>query len=352
MRDPYKLLSQTTQYFYDGANVWKEYGAHGEPLAEYAIANRQVLSRQMFGLHDRRPYLYEGHLSTTGGMLYYESDGLGSVTALTNRLGAQVMGYRYDAFGNLFTQMAAPYNTLGYTGQMYDARSGLVNMGARWYSPSVGRFTTPDTYAGTWTQPLTQNPYLYVGDNPVNFTDPTGHTAYAGTITLSASATSATVGDSVFLTANTTYPVGSDKALYIHWSGGQTKGGLESSSFTTSVSSNMAQTVAYWADLQLPNGTYAPSSNTVSVTWHVSRAVVMRTSSPPPAPAMSASVGTWIRQQWGVSHARWTNAVQMMVSATRAWLATVQHVLPYIRDFEQANLDALAQNGTLGLSGT
>ncbi|MCY9670505.1 hypothetical protein M5X11_37365 [Paenibacillus alginolyticus] len=58
------------------------------------------------------------------------------------------MKYRYDDFGNLFTQMAAPYNNTGFTGKMYDAKASLMDYSARWYSPKVGRFTTEDTYAG------------------------------------------------------------------------------------------------------------------------------------------------------------------------------------------------------------
>ena len=57
-----------------------------------------------------------------GGLMYYEYDGLGNVMDITDRLGNNVMSYRYDAYGNLFTQMAAPYNDLGYTGYRRPSR--------------------------------------------------------------------------------------------------------------------------------------------------------------------------------------------------------------------------------------
>ncbi|MFE6252287.1 RHS repeat-associated core domain-containing protein [Streptomyces niveus] len=41
-------------------------------------------------------------------------------------------------------------------------------MGARYYDPSLGRFTQPDP-SGQDT-----NPYLYAGGDPVNGSDPTG----------------------------------------------------------------------------------------------------------------------------------------------------------------------------------
>ncbi|MBO8157601.1 MAG: RHS repeat-associated core domain-containing protein [Bacillaceae bacterium] len=73
------------------------------------------------------------------------------------------------------TGITAPYNHNGYTGQRYDAKSSFIDMNARWYDPSVGRFLTPDTYRGELTNPLTQNRYAYVLNNPVNMWDPTGH---------------------------------------------------------------------------------------------------------------------------------------------------------------------------------
>ncbi|PLR80074.1 RHS repeat-associated core domain-containing protein, partial [Bacillus sp. V33-4] len=51
----------------------------------------------------------------------------------------------------------------------------MIDFGSRWYSPNEGRFTTMDTFAGWSNQPLTLNRYSYVHNNPVNFTDPSGH---------------------------------------------------------------------------------------------------------------------------------------------------------------------------------
>ncbi|WP_070121268.1 peptidoglycan-binding protein [Bacillus marinisedimentorum] len=84
------------------------------------------------------------------------------------------MSCQYDAFGNLFTQMAAPYNANGFTGKAYDAKAGLMDYGARWYSPNTARFMSPDTFSGWQDQPLSLNRYSYTYNNPVNFIDPTG----------------------------------------------------------------------------------------------------------------------------------------------------------------------------------
>ncbi|OXS52698.1 hypothetical protein B1A99_32825, partial [Cohnella sp. CIP 111063] len=45
----------------------------------------------------------------------------------------------------------------------------LQYLRARWYDLSVGRFINEDSYEGTLTNPLTQNLYTYVYNNPLRF---------------------------------------------------------------------------------------------------------------------------------------------------------------------------------------
>jgi len=80
-------------------------------------------------------------MNTTGGLLYYSYDGLGNLSALTDRLGQVAARYRYDAFGGLLTSATAPYNLMGAFGKEFDPASGLVYFGARWYDAQTGRFT-------------------------------------------------------------------------------------------------------------------------------------------------------------------------------------------------------------------
>ena len=77
----------------------------------------------------------------------------------------------YGPFGENGTM--AP-NRFGYTGQQYIAGLGLYYYKARWYSPTMGRFleTDPIGYGDG------VNWYAYVGNGPVNFTDPTGEIVF------------------------------------------------------------------------------------------------------------------------------------------------------------------------------
>ena len=53
--------------------------------------------------------------------------------------------------------------------------TGLDYLRARYYDSQGGAFLTEDSYPGEDTDPLSQNRYSYVQNNPVNYTDPSGH---------------------------------------------------------------------------------------------------------------------------------------------------------------------------------
>jgi len=80
----------------------------------------------------------------------------------------------YTPWGTATVNGAMP--PIGYQGDYTDGATGLVHMGARWYDPSTGAFTSNDTLNGT-PLPSTAdgNPYAYTDGNPLTNVDPTGH---------------------------------------------------------------------------------------------------------------------------------------------------------------------------------
>ncbi|HEM6561904.1 TPA: hypothetical protein U2E43_001971, partial [Streptococcus suis] len=61
-----------------------------------------------------------------------------------------------------------------YNGEARDV-TGLDYLRARYYDSQAGTFLTADSYSGSQTDPLSQNLYAYVQNNPANYTDPSGH---------------------------------------------------------------------------------------------------------------------------------------------------------------------------------
>jgi RHS repeat-associated protein len=99
---------------------------------------------------------------------YTLTDHLGSVTAITDTTGTKVWGGEYDAFGTISGSVGRLDFDGIFTGKLIDPATGLYYYNARWYDPETGRFITEDPArdGSTW--------YAYCGNNPINFTDPTG----------------------------------------------------------------------------------------------------------------------------------------------------------------------------------
>jgi RHS repeat-associated protein len=104
-----------------------------------------------------------------------------SSTRLTLRMSpASTTQSDYGPFGQPLTSNGSTViNGRGYINQRYDAEANaqLQYLNARYYDPLLGRFLTPDwwdvTMAGVGT-----NRYAYSGNDPVNGSDPSGHSFY------------------------------------------------------------------------------------------------------------------------------------------------------------------------------
>ncbi len=97
------------------------------------------------------------------------------VVALINEAGQIEATYYYDAFGNIEEETGNKNNKILYRGYEYDKETGLYYLNARHYDPRVARFMQEDTYTGDINDPLSLNLYTYVHNNPLRYTDPTGH---------------------------------------------------------------------------------------------------------------------------------------------------------------------------------
>jgi RHS repeat-associated protein len=127
--------------------------------------------------------------STTGSsatVRYFVLDHLGSTVALTKEDGTLAESDAYDAWGKARnpttggddTTCSLPstqFSTRGYTGHEEMPDLCLVNMNARIYDPTIGRFMSPDDVIPDLYNGQNFNRYTYVDNNPLSYTDPTGH---------------------------------------------------------------------------------------------------------------------------------------------------------------------------------
>ena len=108
--------------------------------------------------------------TTAAGATFYDYDGNGNVTLLTDSAGNDVGHYRYDAFGNTLeaTGPRAAENPWRFSTK--ELHGGWYNFGYRFYAPDIGRWINRD--------PISEaggvNLYGMVGNNPVNAVDAHG----------------------------------------------------------------------------------------------------------------------------------------------------------------------------------
>ncbi len=110
-----------------------------------------------------------------GEYAYYLHNGHGDVVNLVNGTGDILNSYNYDAFGNEETYTETVANRFMYAGEQFDKVTGQYYLRARYYAPQVGRFITEDSYRGDPSSPLSLNLYSYCRNNPILYTDPSGH---------------------------------------------------------------------------------------------------------------------------------------------------------------------------------
>jgi RHS repeat-associated protein len=173
---------------YDLAGIRQSQSVDGT-LTHYLVdPNRsyaQVLEEQNASNIPKTTYVYGDDLISqinAQGTHTYAYDGLGSTRVLTDVTGAVQNSYGYEAFGELDYQFGNVENHYLFTGEQYDNNVGFYYLRARFYNASNGRFTQLDTFQGMAFEPKTLHKYLYTGNNPIDFVDPSGNMFLNGLI--------------------------------------------------------------------------------------------------------------------------------------------------------------------------
>ncbi len=110
----------------------------------------------------------------TAAKFYHHRDHLKGIRVITNATGAEVSRTTYRPYGDKGKTSGTHAESKGYIGERHDAETGLVYLNSRYLDPIIGRFTSPD-----WFDPVLPgvgtNRYAYSLNDPINQSDPSGH---------------------------------------------------------------------------------------------------------------------------------------------------------------------------------
>lgn len=147
----------TANYLYDGARLMEEVDSSGNVLARYTHSPEV----------DEPLSMLRGTATS-----YYQNDGIGSITSLSNQAVALASTYTFDSFSQLTASTGTITNPFRYTGREFDTETGIYYYRARYFDPGSGRFISEDPirFGGDGGP----NFYAYVNNDPTDFVDPLG----------------------------------------------------------------------------------------------------------------------------------------------------------------------------------
>lgn len=185
----YNHLNQLVKVSTDKGTFKYEYNDKGLRISKSGPSGKMTYSwdgdklvaefKEGFGLKATYLYGVGGQIhrkdALTGKVHYYFYNGHGDVTALADGTGKISTVYDYNAYGEVNIRGENIENPFRYFGQYYDEETGSYYLRARYYDPSLMRFTNEDTYQGKSEDPLSLNKYLYCIGNPVGYVDESGN---------------------------------------------------------------------------------------------------------------------------------------------------------------------------------
>jgi RHS repeat-associated protein len=112
--------------------------------------------------------------STGETVTYIHTDGLGSPVARSDAAGNVISRTRYEPYG---LTAAGDVPSIGFTGHVNDAVTGLVYMQQRYYDAVAGRFLSIDPVTTDANSGASFNRYAYANNSPYKYIDPDGRDA-------------------------------------------------------------------------------------------------------------------------------------------------------------------------------
>jgi len=172
------VSGQTTQFIYDGdGNLVKKINPNGSKTIY--VGGVYEVDKTSGGSVTRTVTYYPagGAMRINSTLYYILKDHLGSASVVTDASGNILGENRYYPFGETRLSTGSILTDKLFTGQREMAGLGIYHFNARFYSPKLGRFLSPDTIIPEFANPQSWNRFSYAYNSSIIRNDPTGHFA-------------------------------------------------------------------------------------------------------------------------------------------------------------------------------
>ena len=151
---------------------------------------------------------------------FFEKNIFGDIVGVYDEEGDKVLGFTYDAWGNVSITESSEISGLyegyatylkkacifRYRGYMYESSSGFYYLQTRFYDPETGRFLNMDS--ALYHNMLGYNLFVYAYNNPIRYVDYTGQSVTAALATWVSTAWGLTLVDGPLPVGDIIYGVG------------------------------------------------------------------------------------------------------------------------------------------------
>ena len=159
-----------------------------EGTTEYSLIGSKIMKMEkvtssgkitMYFTYDQRDELQS--VTESNKEYYYIKDITGNIIKIKDEEGNSIVEYKYDAYGKVEKTIiennnVSKYNPFIYKGYYYDEETELYYCNTRYYSPEIGRWISIDDVDYLDPESISGlNLYCYCMNDPVNYSDGSGH---------------------------------------------------------------------------------------------------------------------------------------------------------------------------------
>jgi RHS repeat-associated protein len=188
----FDLYNLTVSYKYDQNGMRAQKLVNGFAYMDFTYIGDKLISQKDYIGNTTLGFIYDAMgemigVKYDGETYFYMRNLQGDVCGIYDSDGDLIVKYTYDVWGKRLNvtdangvyisdlTSIAHVNPIRYRGYYYDSEFEFYYLQSRYYWPAIGRFISADSLFMAGDALVGTNMYAYCSNNPVMYSDPSGH---------------------------------------------------------------------------------------------------------------------------------------------------------------------------------